>query len=98
MGSIIPERLPARPAKLFGEAGPSGVSPRRDLPRRRPPFLRTVFANTVRLGARAGEFLLGKDRILMVAHGRVSETGRRGVSEVGGWCDRAVTVGIFWRV
>ena len=41
-------------------------------------------ANTIRPGACAGEFLLGKDRSLIVAHGRVSETGRWGVSEVGG--------------
>ena len=72
---------PSHPVKPFGEAGPSGA-PRRDLPRRGPPIFAYCIANTVRPGARVGEFLLGEDEFLEFADGRVSGTVRRGFSEV----------------
>ena len=72
-----------RPIRRSLSEKPVPRAPRRDLPRRKAPSFAYGVANTVRPGARAGEFLLGKDGSLIVAHGRVSETGRWGVSEVG---------------
>ena len=75
MEGFAKEKALERPASS-GEAVSLGGLPRPALPGAGPPIFAYCIANTVRPGARAGEFLLGADEFLMFAAGRGRKENR----------------------